>query len=65
MWHIMLCNKYINFSFYAINTTKFKKIIYLWKKFVQFSDLVKHLVSFNSWFQISSQNLLKRWINAT
>lgn len=34
--------------------------IYLWKKLVLLSYLVKHLMSLNGWFQISSQNLLKR-----
>lgn len=33
------------------------EIICLRKKLVLFGDLIKHLVSLNSWFQISSQNL--------
>lgn len=33
------------------------QIIYLWKKLVLFGDLIKHFVSLDSWFQVSSQYL--------
>lgn len=37
--------------------SRMKQVSYLWKELVLFGDLVKHLVSLDGWFQVSSQHL--------
>lgn len=58
------CYKYCLLPKYAynmsLNRTERAEILYLWKKLVLFGDLVKHFMSLNSWFQISSQNLCEK-----
>ncbi len=58
------CYKYCILPIYAynmsLNRTKQAEIPYLWKKLVLFGDLIKHFMSLNGWFQISSQNLCEK-----